>query len=60
MKKIVIVTAAMVAGGAQRVISQLINEWIKKENVEITLILTEKMKMFYAVPTCVNVIIDPY
>lgn len=56
MKKIVIVTAAMVAGGAQRVISQLINEWIKKENVEITLILTEKMKMFYAVPTCVNVI----
>ncbi len=54
MSKIMIITAAMVAGGAQRVISQLINIWTD-EGVDISLVMTEKMDTFYRIPDYVNI-----
>lgn len=47
--KIGIVTSALVAGGAQRVIVQLIQSWVNDKN-EIILVLLEKKEKFFSVP----------
>lgn len=47
--KIGIVTSALVAGGAQRVIIQLIQRWVEEEN-DIVLVLLEKKEKFFSVP----------
>ena len=52
--RIGIVSSALVAGGAQRVIVQLIKEWIEDKN-EITLILLEKREKFFNVPREVKI-----
>lgn len=52
---IIIVTADMCAGGAQRVISVLLKEWIKK-GVQCTLILLNKKPIFYNISKDVDVI----
>ena len=52
MKKICIVSSSMTAGGAQRVLSQLINDWEKK-GISIVLLCTEKKEQFYELPVAV-------
>lgn len=49
MDNIVIVTKNMAAGGAERVIAQLLGEWCKT-NCNCTLILLEKSEKFYELP----------
>ena len=52
---IVIVTAAMRAGGSERVIAQLLKEW-SNNGVDCTLIMLLKEPIFYDIPESVNVI----
>lgn len=49
-----IVSSALVAGGAQRVIVQLIKKWVEW-NIEVCLILVEKKEHFFDVPKEVSV-----
>lgn len=49
MNNIVIVTKNMAAGGAERVIAQLLEEWCMKGR-HCTLILLDKKKIFYQLP----------
>lgn len=51
---IAIVTASLSAGGAERVISQLLNEWCNND-LECSLILLNKTEMFYSIPKSVKV-----
>lgn len=51
---IVIVSASLEAGGAERVISQLVNEWAKK-NVKCELILLDQKKHFYQISDSVKI-----
>ncbi len=52
--KIAIVTRNMGAGGAERVISQLLDSWIKKGH-NLSLILLDNCEDFYPVPSDVSV-----
>ena len=52
--KITIVTRNMCAGGAERVISQLLSEWVKN-NTKCHLILLENTEDFYEIPAGVCV-----
>ena len=52
--KIVVVTKNLCAGGAERVISQLLNNWVKS-GVECTLVLLDKREQFYSVDESVNI-----
>lgn len=54
MKKIVIVTRNMEAGGAERVIAQLIKEWSAQKYC-CYLILLEKSEVFYELPKNLNI-----
>lgn len=55
MKHVAIVTKNLRSGGAERVISQLLNEWSNKD-VKCTLILLEKTERFYSIESKVEVI----
>ena len=50
---IAIVTSSLAAGGAERVISQLLNEWCKN-NIKCSLILINKKEKFYSIPEKVD------
>lgn len=52
---IVIVTRNLAAGGAERVIAQLLTEWCNNE-IECSLILLNKEPLFYEIPSKVNLI----
>lgn len=54
MNNIVIVTKNMAAGGAERVIAQLLGEWCTK-GCHCTLILLEKEEIFYKLPSVLKV-----
>lgn len=51
---IAVVTKNLAAGGAERVIVQLLNEWCEQD-IQCTLILLNKDAQFYKVNECVNV-----
>lgn len=51
---ITIVTAAMAAGGAERVISQLLGQWCK-DGIQCTLITMRKEPIFYEIPKEVKI-----
>ena len=50
---IAIVTTHLTAGGAERVIAQLLNEWCKS-GVKCSLILLNKKELFYSIPSEVD------
>jgi len=52
---VAVVTKNLAAGGAERVIVQLLNEWCK-QNIQCSLILLNKEDQFYKVNKCVNVL----
>lgn len=52
--KLTVITASMHAGGAERVISQLLHFW-DKEGFELSLILLDKEEKFYSIPESVRV-----
>lgn len=54
--KIMIVTRNMCAGGAERVISQLLKEWEKNCNLHCTLVLLDKVDDFYEIPKSIDVL----
>lgn len=54
MNNIVIVTKNMAAGGAERVIAQLLGQWCSK-GCRCTLILLEKTEIFYKLPSDLKV-----
>lgn len=53
--KIMIITKNMRAGGAERVISQLLKEWTLDKTLECTLVLLENVEDFYSIPSSVSV-----
>ena len=55
MKKIAVVTRSLSAGGAERVITQLINEWAGA-GLECTLILLDKCPRFYETDKRIKII----
>lgn len=54
--KITIVTKNLCAGGAERVISELLKEWVLDTKNECNLILLENVEDFYKVPDNVKII----
>lgn len=53
--KITIIAASMNAGGAERVISQLLSDW-EKEGYELSLILLDKKEKFYSISENIPII----
>ncbi len=52
--RVMIITASMEAGGAERVVSQLLNSW-RANGVDCDLVLLRKRPIFYSIPEDVKV-----
>lgn len=53
---IAVVTASIASGGAERVISELVNQWCEYDDVKCTLILLHVQPLFYNISSKVEII----
>lgn len=56
VKRVCVFIPTLTAGGAERVVSELLHEWVSYEGVEVTLILFNALPIFYDVPVNVNLL----
>jgi GalNAc-alpha-(1->4)-GalNAc-alpha-(1->3)-diNAcBac-PP-undecaprenol alpha-1,4-N-acetyl-D-galactosaminyltransferase len=56
IKRICLIIPSLRHGGSERVMSLLANEWIKKENLSVNLILLTKQKKYYDLDKQINLI----